>query len=247
MTMKTEQELRQEIAKYRWYHTIDLGNGIETPGEYDHRSALPHYGLPGDLTGKTVLDVGPAHGFFSFEFEKRQARRVVAVELPRWSDHDSSPALKKVFREGGTDDTSGDYLHGALDLAIRIRRSKVERMFYNIYQISPETVGVFDIVFCGALLIHLSDPLRALYALRSVTGEYALISTPVDFLSLNLKPRARFYGTLLGQSFWEPNMKCLMQWALAAGFSKVEKVATFRLTNRNQKARSFHGTIRAYV
>jgi len=247
MVLETEKDIRHEIQKYRWYHTIDLGNGLITPGEYDHRSVLKYYGIPEDLSGKTVLDVGPAHGFFSFEFEKRNAQRVVAVELPRWSDHDGSPELKKTFREGHTDDTSGDYLHGALEFAIRVKRSKVERMFYNIYQVSPDTVGVSDIVFCGDLLIHLSDPLRALYALRSVTGECAIISTPLDIFSFNLRPRARFHGTLLGQSFWEPNMKCLVQWAMAAGFSRIEKVSTFKLTNKIQKAKSFHGTIKAFV
>jgi tRNA (mo5U34)-methyltransferase len=120
-------------------------------------------------------------------------------------------------------------------------------MYYNIYQLSPETVGVFDIVFCGALLIHLSDPLRALYALRSVTREYAIISTPVDILSLNIRPTARFYGTLLGQSYWQPNLKCLKQWIIASGFSRVEKVSVFPLTNKLQQAKSFHGTVKAFV
>jgi tRNA (mo5U34)-methyltransferase len=245
--METSNDILQEMKKFRWYHTIDLGNGIVTPGEYDHRSVLKFYGIPEDLSGKTVLDIGPAHGFFSFEFERRNAKRVVAVELPRWSDHDTSPELKKNFRESRADDTSEDYLHGALEFAIRVKRSKVERMYYNVYQISPETVGVFDIVFCGALLIHLSDPLRALYAVRSVTGEYAIISTPIDILSLNLIAKARFYGTLLGQSYWQPNIKCLKQWCRASGFSRAEKVSTFRLTNEIQKAKSFHGTVKGFA
>ena len=213
------------MQTFRWYHTIDLGNGIITPGEYDHRSVFKYYGIPEDLTGKTVLDIGPAHGFFSFEFEKRNAQRVVAVELPRWSDHDSSPELKKTFREDQTNDKSPEsYLHGALDFAIKVKKSKIERLFYTIYEIHPDTIGIFDLVFCGSLLIHLTDPIRALYALRSVTREIAIISTPIDPYSLNVQPRAYFHGTLLGQSFWAPNMKCLKQWAMASGFSRVEKV-----------------------
>jgi tRNA (mo5U34)-methyltransferase len=247
MALETENDIRNEIQKYRWYHTIDLGNGIITPGEYDHRSVLKYYGIPEDLSGKTVLDVGPAHGFFSFEFERRNARRVVAVELPRWSDHDSSPELKKAFQETQVDDQCGDYLHGALDFAIKVKKSQVERLFTSIYHLSPETVGIYDLVFCGSLLVHLSDPIRALYALRSVTREYAIISTPINIFSLNLKAKACFYGTLMGQSFWEPNLKCLKHWALASGFSRVEKVATFKLTNKIQKAKSFHGTIKAFV
>lgn len=247
MIQTPTDEVLGKIQAYHWYHTIDLGSGLVTPGEYDHRPLLKNYGIPEDLTGKTVLDVGPAHGFFSFEFEKRNARRVVAVELPRWSAHDCSPRLKKTFQEDRTDDKCGDYLHGAFDFAIRQKNSKVERMFYNIYEVSPETVGMFDLVFCGSLLIHLTDPLRALYALHSVTREMAIISTPIDPTRRNIKPRALFHGTVLGQSFWAPNMKCLEHWALAAGFSRVEKVARFNLKHQPDNVNSPHGTIKAYV
>jgi hypothetical protein len=75
----------------------------------------------------------------------------------------------------------------------------------------------------------------------------AIISTPLDPTLRNVKPRALFHGTVLGQSFWAPNMKCLEQWALAAGFSRVEKVARFQLTHQPKHVKSPHGTIKAYV
>src|SRR5258706_14494121 len=36
--------------------------------------------IPADLSGKTVLDVGAWDGFFSFEFERRGAKRVLAID-----------------------------------------------------------------------------------------------------------------------------------------------------------------------
>jgi tRNA (mo5U34)-methyltransferase len=36
--------------------------------------------IPADLSGKTVLDVGAWDGFFSFEFERRCAKRVLAID-----------------------------------------------------------------------------------------------------------------------------------------------------------------------
>lgn len=75
----------------------------------------------------------------------------------------------------------------------------------------------------------------------------AIISTSIDPISLNVRPRAYFHGTLLGQSFWAPNMKCLEQWALASGFSRVEKVARFNLRHTIQKTKIPHGTIKAFV
>lgn len=240
-------EVKQEIQKYQWYHTIDLGHGLVTPGQYDHRPLLKHYGLPTDLTGKTVLDIGPAHGFFAFEFENRGAMRVVTIELPHWSAHDGSPAVKASFERDQVDTKNKDYLHNALEFAIKVRNSKVERMFCNIYDVNSTTTGTFDIVFCGSLLIHLTDPLRALYAIRSVTREYAIIVTPIDPDRFGRKPRAIFHGTLNGQAFWAPNILCLERWALAAGFNRVERTSTFRLKSRDGQFDIPHGTVKAFV
>jgi tRNA (mo5U34)-methyltransferase len=235
------------MAGYSWYHTVDLGHGLVTPGQYDHRPLLKHYGLPADLSGKTVLDIGPAHGFFAFEFEKRKAKRVVTVELPRWSEHDGSSALKGKFEREDVDSRNQDYLHGALDFAIKARNSRVERMFHNIYDVGPDTTGNFDIVFCGSLLIHLTDPLKALYAIRSVTNEYVIIATPIDPNRFDRKPRALFHGTAEGQAFWAPNMRCLERWAMAAGFKRTERVSRFRLRSLDGEFDVPHGTIKAYA
>ena len=37
-----------------------------------------------DLSGITVLDIGAWDGFFSFEAERRGAKRVLATDLPAW-------------------------------------------------------------------------------------------------------------------------------------------------------------------
>lgn len=244
--MDNLESVRSKMESFEWYHTVDLGNGLVTPGQYDHRPLLKHYGLPDDLTGKTVLDIGPAHGFFAFEFEKRGAERVVTVELPQWSDHDASPNLRQQFDEENTDNSNKDWLHNALEFAIETKNSKVEREFYNIYDVSPDSVGMFDIVFCGSLLIHLSDPLRALYAIRSVTKEMAIICTPIYPDRFARQPRALFHGTLMGQAFWAPNMLCLERWLTSSGFERVEKVSTFRIATLDGEFDIPHGTVKAY-
>jgi tRNA (mo5U34)-methyltransferase len=242
------ETIRQEMQQYSWYHTIELGPGIVTPGQYDHRPLLRHYGIPDDLSGKTVLDVGPAQGFFAFEFERRGAERVVTADLPRWSDHDGSAELKQEFRATNVDVANEAYLHDALAFALRTRESKVEQTFCIIYDLKPEEMGTFDVVFCASLLIHLTDPLRALYALRSITREYAIIATVIAPERFGgRQPRAYFHGTARGQAFWAPNMICLEKWALAAGFQRVERVSTFMLSSLDGQFRSPHGTIRAFV
>jgi SAM-dependent methyltransferase len=239
-------EVRRKVAEFEWYHRIDLGNGIVTPGQFDLAPLLPHYGIPASLEGKSVLDVGPGHGFFAFEFERRRARRIVTSELPDWTEHDSSPDEKAALtsaREQGE-----AYHRGAFGFAIQARGSRLERRFCNIYDLSPERVGTFDLVFCASVLLHLTDPLRAMYALRRVCTGQAIVSTAVEWRwPLTSLALARFVARPGGHVFWLPTTKCLMRMALAAGFERCERVSTFRLRSADGTFDVPHATIRAFV
>src|SRR5437588_1822567 len=46
-----DDELAKRVRDIPWYHTIDLPDGRRTPGQFDHRELLAHYGLPADLSG----------------------------------------------------------------------------------------------------------------------------------------------------------------------------------------------------
>lgn len=77
--------LRLEVSKIKWFHTIDLGNGVITPGEDSTPNKLQTIALPADLKGSSVLDIGAWDGFFSFEAERRGASRVLATDDFCWS------------------------------------------------------------------------------------------------------------------------------------------------------------------
>src|SRR2546430_1194284 len=74
--------LRSQVANEKyWFHQIELAPGLITPGWSNPKlDKLPHFGLPEDMTGMRVLDIGCAEGFFSFEAERRGAREVVAID-----------------------------------------------------------------------------------------------------------------------------------------------------------------------
>ena len=74
-------DLAERIHGQRWYHTIDLGNGQVTPGWFDMRPYVKHYGLPERMDGMRVLDCGTWDGFWAFELERRGAAEVVAIDL----------------------------------------------------------------------------------------------------------------------------------------------------------------------
>ncbi|HEY7441177.1 MAG TPA: hypothetical protein VH701_02065, partial [Vicinamibacterales bacterium] len=76
--------VKREVSGIKWWHTIDLGNGIVTPGLDPTPARLPEIQLPDDLSGLSVLDIGAWDGFFSFEAERRGARRVLATDSFCW-------------------------------------------------------------------------------------------------------------------------------------------------------------------
>ena len=59
------------VSTIHWYHSIDLGNGIVTDGDFDLRGIVNQSGLPGDMNRLIALDVGSSSGFWAFEMEKR--------------------------------------------------------------------------------------------------------------------------------------------------------------------------------
>ena len=78
------EDVRRRVEALRWYHTIDLGQGIVTRGVHDTPLRLARLDLPLSFAGRTVLDVGAWDGFFSFEAERRGASRVVATDHYSW-------------------------------------------------------------------------------------------------------------------------------------------------------------------
>jgi len=67
-----------------WYHRIDLGDGLVTPGDRNQSLVFSLYAdlLPRDLSGCSVLDLGANACGLSIEFAKRGAS-VVAIEKIR--------------------------------------------------------------------------------------------------------------------------------------------------------------------
>ena len=215
-----------------WYHTIELPDGRTTPGEYDHRRYLQHYGFPQDLKNKSVLDVGTADGFFAFEFERRGASRVVAIDLDP-TEH------RRRFQEAEMKH------HDRFQLLRNLLRSRVEHHYKDVYDLSSEDLGLFDFVFCGSLLLHLSDPVRALRSIRNVTRGTAIVAT-----GYTGEPVLRLYEILsrtflraVGSNkrpsyacfnwspdiYWLPTRAGLLSMMAKAGFSAIRVNSAFWL------------------
>jgi len=224
------EQLAALVQKQIWYHTIELPGGVVTPGYYDHRTLVPHYGLPADLTGQRVLDVGAWDGFWSFEFERRGAT-VTAVDIDRLVETDFPPAIREAVVAKNLDMRLG----GGFEIARRALGSKVQRIARNVYDLDPADLGTHDIVHFADVSLHLERPLEAFRRIRAVTGGRAII---VDSYEPDLDDDERmlteYQGGYANATWWAPSLRTFAQMVIDAGFSTVRIVNTYRLHPRQE-------------
>jgi tRNA (mo5U34)-methyltransferase len=218
-------ELAAEVERLGpWYHTFDLPGGVTTEGFFDLRGVAGKIPLPESLEGKRVLDAAANEGFWSFELSRRGAEEVVSVDLPDTTEQD----WQGVPDEGRL--THGKGLANEHFFRIRdvLKADNVERVDMNLYDVDPETLGTFDYVFIGNVLMHLADPARALRALRSVMrpGAELLSLEGISLVLSVLSPRLP-----LGQlwdwddqaRWWTLNKAAHRRVLHAAGFEVLDQ------------------------
>ena len=216
-------DLREEIARYPWYHTLELGDGVVTPGMFDHRPVLDRYPLPADLTGMRCLDVATMDGFWAFEMERRGAASVTALDLEDPNELDWPASLR-----AGHDKSMDETKETRFELARTALNSKVERVLMSAYDLSPE-LGTFDFVFCGDLLLHVKDPITPVENIRSVcTGSAVIVNVIKWFRLYEKRPMAELDG-IENFEWWVTNLEGLKRLVRAAGFSQVEASEPFEL------------------
>jgi tRNA (mo5U34)-methyltransferase len=189
---------------------VDFSGSPEPMQWWHHFEQLLALNLP-DLTGKTVLDVGARDGYFSFAAERFGASRVLAIDSGNWG----RPGGKRSFER----------LRKAL-------ASHVEDLDVDVLDISPETVGRFDVVLFLDMLFHMRDPLLALERVASVTKELLVVETLVDMNFLR-SPAAAFYPPEKRRdtrTWWVPNRAAVLGMLESVGFVRVVSFPLKRLT-----------------
>lgn len=210
-----------------WYHTLELPGDVVTPGWFDLRGVLGKLPWP-DVRGRRCLDVGTYDGFFAFELERRGAREVIATDIGDHGDWDLPVAARAGAGEKLAE-LAGEKGLG-FEVARRALGSNVERRIINVYELSPEELGTFDVVVCGSLMLHLRDPVRGLEAIRSVCSGWFMSLEEVS-LGLGVWFRRRAIAEMrlsanLGQ-WWVPNRAGHARMAEVAGFDVVTQVGPF--------------------
>ena len=152
--MRSDAEVWNELNSVKhWYHQIPIQPGITTPGINNTAQVLALLDLPDDARGLRALDVGTRDGFFAFEMERRGAEVTAVDYVPK--------------------DQTG------FAVAARLLDSKATFINANIYDLSAERLGTFDVILFLGLLYHLPDPLEALLVLRSMCRHRLCIESQV--------------------------------------------------------------------
>lgn len=238
--------LESAVADNRaWYHTIDLAPGVSTPGVADLRQVVGRV-LPADLEGRRALDVATFDGFWAFEMEKRGAT-VSAIDVDE-IQHAEWPPVSRERLEAQIGEL-GIELGKGFRIAADALGSSVERVVCNVYDLDADAIGgPVDFAFCGALLLHLRDPVGALERVRSALrpgGELRLLEPVSPRLTLRSprRPAAAFQPLETNFVWWTPNLAALKAWVRTAGFEDVRFLRFERPPSR--EGRQLHAAIRA--
>jgi tRNA (mo5U34)-methyltransferase len=243
MTFSKQEVEEMAQAVPLWIHTMHLGQGVVTKGLGSQAhlvSRLESLQLP-DLHGKSVLDINTLDGFFSFEAERRGAKRVVALDYYLWAmDLAAHYEHWKKGKEQGTVPvpyhTMPYYKPAELpgkkgfDTAHKALRSNVEVVVADFMDMDLEPLGTFDVVLYLGSLYHMENPLAALKRVSIVTREVAIIeSEAAEFPGYENHALCEFFESdeLNGDisNWWAPNDKALAGLCRAAGFKRVDVIA----------------------
>jgi SAM-dependent methyltransferase len=141
--------LLNNISKYRFYQTIDLGGGVRTPGlptGPKQREVLALIEAM-DLEGKRVLDLGCANGLFALAAKKQGAQEITAIDHTRQN------------------------IEALTGVIIPHLNSKIKALMLNLFDFDSAIYGKFDVVIFAGILYHLKYPFWALRIVRDLVKD----------------------------------------------------------------------------
>jgi SAM-dependent methyltransferase len=129
------------------YHKYEVEPGLFTPGQFlevQPKRCLDELGVPQSLLGLRALDIGAFDGPFTFELERRGAQ-VTALDI-----QDPNITIFNAVKE--------------------IKSSSAEYVQGSVYDASPGTLGIYEIVLFAGVYYHLKNPVLALQRIRRLLG-----------------------------------------------------------------------------
>jgi len=190
--MKTERTRTIRFAEPRqvaslsdcfFYHTMTLPDFGEVRGHWDLRERFDDYIGNVDVSGKSVIDIGTATGFLSFESERKGASAVVSFDMAHGGQQSFLPFEDKLhYRDPAAwaeiHNVEVEQWKNAYWLSHRQLNSSASVYYGDIYDL-PAELGQFDIAILGSVLEHLNDQISALASIARLVRETIVIVSPL--------------------------------------------------------------------
>ncbi len=208
----TKEQIQSRVdALAPWYHSINLGDGIVTPGWFGIKAqweSVRKVRQQIDYAGKNVLDIGSRDGMWAFEAEELGASIVVATDI----GFNERLLLAKVLRGSKV---------------IPYQNCPAEKLTERLDCFRREHGGVkFDIIQHLGVLYHLPDQIRSLWECRKniVDGGTLILETAI--LRKDDVPLGRFNsdGGVYSdaETFWALNEAALYGILNLVGFEVID-------------------------
>ena len=195
------------LADCKFYHAMDLPEVGFVQGAWDLRGRFDDYIGHVKLRDRSVLDVGTASGFLSFEAEQRGAHRVTSFAAASFSQLQRNPGLE-------TSETDFRSTLNSYRLAHHLLKSKAVPLFGDVYKlgdIAPKS----DVVIVGQILVHLRDPFGALEQIARCTADTLVI---VEGMFDHPDPIAAYLGGTTPISWFHFSTTIFRQFLPKLGF-----------------------------
>jgi SAM-dependent methyltransferase len=182
-SLLVEPRFVDSVADCFFYHTMDLpGLGV-VRGHWDLRGRFDDYLSGVSVAGKSVLDIGAATGFLSFESEQRGASSVLSVDMGDPRQQMFIPFKDNLYYRNyedfvGYHAAEVERWKNGYWLCHRLLESRAEVFYGDIFRL-PTALGEFDVAIVAAVLEHLNDQITALASIARLTKETMVIVTPV--------------------------------------------------------------------
>jgi SAM-dependent methyltransferase len=181
--LREQPRLVERLEDCFFYHAMELPGFGLVRGQWDLRGRFDDYIGGVAVAGKSVLDIGTATGFLSFEAEKGGAARVLSFDMSDPRQQTFLPFKNKLYyrdlaRWAEVYGAEIEQWKNAYWLCHRLFGSKAEVYYGNIYEL-PAELGQFDIAMVGSVLEHLSDQITALASIARLTKETIVVVSPM--------------------------------------------------------------------
>lgn len=142
----TEEQKKLADSMF-WWHRIRLSDDYVTPGMCPHGTGddvETRFGLPKNMSGQKVLDIGTWDGLFAFESQKRGAKFTVGIDIYQKCAGQHSQMLDA---------------NEPFKFAKKTLNSKVEFNFDSLESYHEKAVPHFyDTIFHFGILYHIKNP-----------------------------------------------------------------------------------------